>query len=368
MLRIGTGHGGPGWRARHVWLRVAVIVVVALVFGLALSRASSADTPNIQIVKQTMEGTLKVVPGDYIAAGYVFRVQKPHPTMAVVIRNAQVELGFRCDGSSTRVWTAKIPLQPTSMLPANSPYASVDGRGARLFTIAQDDDQWRPTKDTNEADGFQGAVSVPPLNLCPPGKLLVNDGASGGATFTAEVWGSNTTSTVEIKFHYRIPDAKNYPNLDCSNQYPAGYIANPSPGISACTAKWSPTANLKARAIPDLNNPLNDVTFGPRVDGTVFKDVNANGQREASELGLGGALIQVYDANTNVLIQSVTTTAPYEPTNVYNGYFAFALPVAGQYKIVETDPSGYVSTTPNVVYVDVPFEGGPTVNFGERTP
>ena len=47
------------------------------------------------------------------------------------------------------------------------------------------------------------------------------------------------------------------------------------------------------------------------------------------------------------------------------GSYNFSTSVAGVHTVVETDPSGYLSTTPNEVHVDVTLGNGYQVDFGD---
>jgi hypothetical protein len=54
----------------------------------------------------------------------------------------------------------------------------------------------------------------------------------------------------------------------------------------------------------------------------------------------------------------VTTTGDY-------GNYTFPITATGPHTVVETDPAGYTSTTPNEVIVDVALGNGYEVNFGD---
>ncbi len=88
--------------------------------------------------------------------------------------------------------------------------------------------------------------------------------------------------------------------------------------------------------------------------GTVFDDVSGDGVQQLSELGLGGVTVSLSDGQS-------TTTNP-------NGGYTFAVDQAGPLQVTEADPSGYHSTTPNIVTVDVAAPTGQvyTVNYGDR--
>ena len=81
--------------------------------------------------------------------------------------------------------------------------------------------------------------------------------------------------------------------------------------------------------------------------------------QDAGEPGIGGVTVTLQDAQ-GVTVKTTTTDG--------NGYYLFTGVAAGDYQVVETDPAGYVSTTPNAVAVTVPANGAATANFGDRQP
>ena len=85
--------------------------------------------------------------------------------------------------------------------------------------------------------------------------------------------------------------------------------------------------------------------------GIVFEDTDGDGVQDAGETGLSGVTVTL-DGGT------ATTTDDY-------GRYAFSTTVAGVHTVVETDPSGYLSTTPNEVHVDVTLGNGYRVDFGD---
>ena len=343
---------GPGVRQgkRLAALGLSLLLCLVVMGGLTASTASAAS--NVSIVKQTMEGTLEIKPGSWVAAGYVFRVKNAHPAMTVRVKQAQVVVNVRCEYSG-KLGRIIIPLHAVA--------------GYVDYPIAANDIAWRPTKDTNEADGFQGAGRAPTV-LCAPGEELISDSAAGGVTFTAEIKATSLVNDIEIKFHYRVPSAKSLPNINCDDK-----SQNPSPGIAACTAKWSPSQTLRATEAP-LDGG-DDAERPPQVDGFVFNDLNGDGVFQQGtcsapiEPALSGVTVKVYDANTNALVGTMQTRSAISPCDFYVGYYNILVyvPGAGPYFVEETQPAGYpVSTTPNRVFINVPFDGGYRVDFGNK--
>jgi uncharacterized repeat protein (TIGR01451 family) len=88
--------------------------------------------------------------------------------------------------------------------------------------------------------------------------------------------------------------------------------------------------------------------------GTVFEDANGNGLQDANELGIQGVTITLDGSKTSI-------------TNIY-GRYTLSTTVAGQHAVVETDPPGYYSTTPNSVNLGVTLGHGYPLNFGDNPP
>jgi uncharacterized repeat protein (TIGR01451 family) len=100
----------------------------------------------------------------------------------------------------------------------------------------------------------------------------------------------------------------------------------------------------------DFGDALTTSNFAA-IYGTVFEDINGNGEWDDDETGLSGVTVTLDG-----------TTA--KTTNVFGSY-SFSTDVAGTHTVVETDPNGYFSTTPNQVPVEVTLGNGYQVDFGD---
>jgi prepilin-type N-terminal cleavage/methylation domain-containing protein len=87
------------------------------------------------------------------------------------------------------------------------------------------------------------------------------------------------------------------------------------------------------------------------IRGTVYNDINADGDQGTGENGLPGVTVRL---NTGAI---KTTTA--------SGQYAFRVD-PGTYTVTETDPSGYSSTTPNSVVVTATKGAVVLAEFGDR--
>jgi uncharacterized repeat protein (TIGR01451 family) len=117
-------------------------------------------------------------------------------------------------------------------------------------------------------------------------------------------------------------------------------------------------STLQTTQTVDFGYALEDATFGV-IYGTVFEDVNHDGVQSGGEPGIGGVDVHSEEA----LPQSVTTNELGQYTLRYTTGGPVSIPVS----ITETDPSGYVSTTPNGVQTSaVVGSSGPSpIDFGD---
>jgi uncharacterized repeat protein (TIGR01451 family) len=106
---------------------------------------------------------------------------------------------------------------------------------------------------------------------------------------------------------------------------------------------------------------------GNTVNGQVYKDSNANGVLDPNEVGIPGVLVTLKDAAGND-IDSDPTTPGVQPTITItdaDGKYSFPNVPAGNYRVVESQPNGLGSSTPNSVPVDVRNGNPTTVLFGD---
>lgn len=88
------------------------------------------------------------------------------------------------------------------------------------------------------------------------------------------------------------------------------------------------------------------------IQGTVYNDLNADGVMGMGEPGIEGVVVTLDGVE-------------YETTDAA-GQYAFSVTISGTYTVVETDPAGFISTTPNTVIIEI-VDQGATVNFGDVT-
>lgn len=122
----------------------------------------------------------------------------------------------------------------------------------------------------------------------------------------------------------------------------------PTPTVTPTATRTptrTPTPTITPTATPSVGS----------IQGVVFEDTNQNWTRDAGEQTLAGAVITLRRGASDV--GQVTTGV--------NGAFAFTALVPAQYQLIETDPAGYISTSPNSWLLVV--QAGSTINqdFGD---
>jgi uncharacterized repeat protein (TIGR01451 family) len=101
--------------------------------------------------------------------------------------------------------------------------------------------------------------------------------------------------------------------------------------------------------------------LGGSISGVVFNDINGNLAQDSGEPGIGGVTVTATGPSCPGPSGCTTTTAA-------DGSYLFTGLGAGSYTVVETNPSGYVSTTPDSVNVSLSAGGSGTANFGDELP
>lgn len=119
----------------------------------------------------------------------------------------------------------------------------------------------------------------------------------------------------------------------------------------------STTPNLRSLSVE--NGGAGVANFGDQASGSVaglvFLDINGNGIREANESGLAEVSISISGAGVErVAITSV------------EGRYSFTDLGPGNYTIEETDPSGFISTTPNVRAITLASGSVASASFGDQ--
>ncbi len=98
---------------------------------------------------------------------------------------------------------------------------------------------------------------------------------------------------------------------------------------------------------------------GAAVVGVVFRDSNRDGAQQGGDQGIAGVTITLRDASNSTTIATTTTAA--------DGSFLFAGISAGNYVVVESQPTGYGSSpsSPNTLSIVIPPGGGASAAFAD---
>ena len=132
--------------------------------------------------------------------------------------------------------------------------------------------------------------------------------------------------------------------------------------IAAVPTRQADTGTFATLPVDSSNQlvRISSVTLDS-IDGTVFGDLNGNGQRDSGEQAISGRTVFV-DANNNGVLDSGETTT----TTDSNGNYSFSGLTPGTYSVREVLPSG-VSLTTGTHSVTLPAGQTITgVNFGEH--
>lgn len=122
------------------------------------------------------------------------------------------------------------------------------------------------------------------------------------------------------------------------------------PGYTSTTANMV-SVTLAAGQTSIVNFGDRSTTPTGKIKGIVYEDTDKNGIKGAGELGLNGVVVSLDNG-----AQALTSTT---------GYYSFIVK-RGTYTVVETDPTGFSSTTPNSVVATVAAGTDTvTVNFGD---
>ncbi|MCP5525388.1 MAG: hypothetical protein H7A47_01105 [Verrucomicrobiales bacterium] len=120
------------------------------------------------------------------------------------------------------------------------------------------------------------------------------------------------------------------------------------------------TTSPAQRRIPLTETTSGTADFGLQplgmVGGIVFDDINGSGVRDPGEPGLGGVTVFLVDADGNGM---ETRTEP-------SGAYQFTPNSSGLHSVIEVDPVGFTSTSPNLRQINVTGDGAAFVSFADQ--
>src|SRR6266545_467947 len=247
---------------------------------------------------------------------------------------------------------------------------STAGNGSYLFSgVTPGNDTVRETDPTGYVSTSANSV---PVNVAPGGAANANFGDQQQSTISGTVFsdlnGDGTLDTGEIGIGgvtIELVDANGIVIATTTTLADGSYsftgvvagnytVRETDPSGYSSTTPNTVALSVGAGSTGTAN--LGDRRQGS-VSGSVFKDLNGNGTQDTGESGLGGVTIQLLDSNGTVI--ATTTTAG-------DGSYIFTGVTPGSYTVRETDPTGYVSTTPNTVPVTIGTGGAASANFGDQ--
>ena len=240
---------------RRIVRRASLVVVVAVSALVGLSvPAFASNGSSLTIANQSMEGTLAISVGAWIAAGYQF---KTRGHSSVTFNNAQVALPVACSRNGSTVGTIVVQL-------ATGPYTP---RG-------NSEVPWKSQDSTNPL-AYQGAVQAP--DLCS-GATMYN---SVGATFSANV-ASPASTQVNLAFHYAVPQALGQSNTNCNDANSPGATDSSICGtLLSAVGSVDPTPGSS----PDVVPALTCVAAGPHGEFTAYFGYANSGNSISYPLG-----------------------------------------------------------------------------------
>ncbi len=177
------------------------------------------------------------------------------------------------------------------------------------------------------------------------GNGIKDPGDTGLASWTISLTGTDTITNTPVSMTATTDANGNY---NFSGLTAGTYIINETlksgwiqtaPGVST-TGSATYTVTIGDSGTVITGKDFGNFQLGS-VSGTKFEDLNANGIRDAGEVGLAGWNITINgtDTITGTTVNQTTTTDA-------NGNYNFAGLTAGTYTISETMQSGWVQTAP----------------------
>jgi uncharacterized repeat protein (TIGR01451 family) len=210
------------------------------------------------------------------------------------------------------------------------------------------------TVNANQAPALSLTKTATPLTYSKVGDVINYSYVvlnTGNVTLSGPITVSDNKTTVSCPGTSSLAPIA---SLTCSASYTITQ-ADLSAGSVTNTATASGTFNGK---------PVNSNTATAKVNALlaslcvlVYNDLNGNGTRDVGEPLLAGAQITVKNSS-NVNVGTYTTNGSSEP-------YCFANLPAGWYQAAELNPSGYTSTTSDIVAVQLSAGAATNVVYGD---
>ena len=187
-----------------------------------------------------------------------------------------------------------------------------------------------PAASVNEGTALGFCITVSAGGTTPTGNIEINDAA---LNFTASIpFLLNGSTTNFYVPHTANQDIVNVVTVDGDAVTIDGVIIPPT-GLVDGEEPEMVTATATVTV----------VEFGT-IAGTVYNDMDADGDFADSDGPIAGVTISLLDENGNVIATTTTDS---------NGDYIFTGLLPGDYTVVEADPNGFVSSTPNEIEVNL---------------
>jgi uncharacterized repeat protein (TIGR01451 family) len=200
--------------------------------------------------------------------------------------------------------------------------------------------------------------------------MVWNDANSTGGIDAGEAGIAGVTVTLRNAANVVIATATS----DAGGAYsflnvPAGNYTITETDLAGYTSTTSNILSITLGAgSTSTGNNFGDIPNPGAISGTVWNDVNGNGVINAGESGISGVTISLYrDVNANGVYDPGIDTLSATTTTGATGSYSFPSNTPASYLVIETDPSGYVSTTSNIVPLIVAPGNTKIANFGESS-
>lgn len=153
--------------------------------------------------------------------------------------------------------------------------------------------------------------------------------------------------------HEGVVELERFAAADCTGTprvVPAGPVTDDALGNHSLRAAYRGTETLA-----EAFSTCRAYTVGTYVRGRVFEDIDSNGTLDDGEKGLAGVTVTLRKGPSTV--DTAQTDA--------EGRYEFFVTSAGDYTIVQNQPQGFDSTTPDELALQVP--GNVLADFGEAS-
>ncbi|MCC7352736.1 MAG: carboxypeptidase regulatory-like domain-containing protein [Anaerolineae bacterium] len=241
----------------------------------------------------------------------------------------------------------------------NGPYADRCLAGGDTFTVAQA----APAGDLYVVvDGYEGAAGAYNLDItCPLGpQATVTPTSTPSATPSPFPTSTQTPTRTRTPTITLTPTPRSYYLPSLLRVFPMPTLTPTRTPTRTPTATRTPTVtSTPTITVSPTRTPTPTPGVGlARIEGFVFEDLNENGRYEPW-------LNEPYISGVTITLSA--EAGPIGSTVTSGGWYGFRNLQEGTYTVTETQPEGYISTTPDQITLYVwPGQRSIDNSFGER--